>query len=260
MPGSYRGITVTSVIGKILETCLKTRLDKILQSSQNKLQRGFTEGASPLHAGLIISEAYFESKDNTTDLILQTFDAEKAFDIVWHDMYSLLRKLFIDGVGGDLWLLVKPLHTDAHTLIKWYGELSNEINLQQGIRQGAKLSTLMYKRFNNNLLDTIQESTEGIKIGTADISSPTCAGDIALLTENQADAQILTNNIDNASSRDRFLINPSKSEVIKFKTSRKVGDKVQVHLGTSEISHVRQAIHLGVERNEANTPDTQKRI
>ena len=97
LPGSYRGITVTSVIGKILETCLKTRLDKILKSSQNKLQRGFTEGVSPLHAGLIISEAYFEAKDNKTDLILQTFDAEKAFDIVWHD--SLLRKLFIDGVG-----------------------------------------------------------------------------------------------------------------------------------------------------------------
>ena len=63
----------------------------------DKLQRGFTEGVSPLHAGLIISEAYFEAKDNKTDLILQTFDAEKAFDIVWHD--SLLRKLFIDGVG-----------------------------------------------------------------------------------------------------------------------------------------------------------------
>ena len=258
MPGSYRGITVTSVIGKILETCLQTRLDKILKSSQNKLQRGFTEGVSPLHAGLIISEAYFEAKDNKTDLILQTFDAEKAFDIVWHD--SLLRKLFIDGVGGDLWLLVQSLHTDAHTLIKWNGELSNEITLQQGIRQGAKLSTLMYKRFNNNLLDTIQESTEGIKIGTADISSPTCADDIALLTENQADAQILTNTIDHASSKDRFLINPSKSEIIKFKTSRKAGEKVHVHLGTSEISQVRQTIHLGVERNETNTPDTQKRI
>ena len=145
-------------------------------------------------------------------------------------------------------------------MIKWNGELSNEITLQQGIRQGAKLSTLIYKRFNNNLLDTIQESTDGIKIGTADISSPTCADDIALLTENQADAQILTNTIDNTSSRDRFLINPSKSEIIKFKTSRKVGDKVQVHLGTSDISQVRQTIHLGVERNEANTPDTQKRI
>ena len=164
MPGCYRGITVTSVKGKILETCLKTHLDKILQSSQNKLQKGFAEGVSPLHAGLIISEAYFDAIDNKTDLILQTFDAEKAFDC----MTVFFENYLLTG-WGDLWLLVKSLHTDVHTFIKWNGELSNEITLQQGIRQGAKLSTLMYKRFNNNLLDTIQESTEGIKIGTADI-------------------------------------------------------------------------------------------
>ena len=91
MPGSsWGGITVTSVMGKILETCIKIRFDKILQSSQNKLQRGFTEDVSPLHAGLIISEAYSEAKDNKTNIILQTFDTGKAFDIVWLD--SLLRK------------------------------------------------------------------------------------------------------------------------------------------------------------------------
>ena len=84
--------------------------------SQNKLQRGFTEGTSPLMAGLIITEAYAKAKDKNEPLIMQTLDAEKAFDVVWHD--SLLRKLYKDGVRGDLWLLVKSLHTDSHTLVK----------------------------------------------------------------------------------------------------------------------------------------------
>ena len=35
---------------------------------------------------------------------------------------------------------------------------------------------------------------------------------------------------------------------------------VQVQLGGQNISQVSQAVHLGVERNENNTPDTQKRI
>ena len=80
---------------------------------------------------------------------MQTLDAEKAFDVVWHD--SLLRKLYKDGVRGDLWLLVKSLHTDSHTIVKWHGEHTQPILIEQGIRQGAKLSTLMYKRFNNDL-------------------------------------------------------------------------------------------------------------
>ena len=67
-------------------------------------------------AGLIITEAYAEAKDKNEPLIMQTLDAEKAFDVVWHD--SLLRKLYKDGVRGDLWLLVKSLHTDSHTIVK----------------------------------------------------------------------------------------------------------------------------------------------
>ena len=258
VPGNYRGITVTSLIGKILEACLKTRLDDVLGGSQNALQRGFTEGVSPLHAGLIISEAFFEAKDQKSELMLQALDADKAFDIVWHN--NLFRKLYMDGVEGDLWLLTQSLHKDARTMIKWEGELSEEIVLQQGIRQGAKLSTLMYKRFNNGLLDQIQECKEGTKIGASDVTSPTCADDIALLSQNSADAQILTNTIENASKRDRFIINPSKSELVKFKTTRKCTDTVQLFIGQHEIKQVSQATHLGIERNETNTPDVQKRI
>ena len=93
--------------------------------------------------------------------------------------------------------------------------------MRQDIRQGAKLSTLMYKRFNNYLLDTLQSAPEGVKIGTLDVSLPTCADDIALLTNKQTDAQILTNIIDHASSMDRFTINPLKSEILVFKTSKR---------------------------------------
>ena len=77
----------------------------------------------------------------------------------------------------------------------------------------------MYKRFNNDLLNTLQSAPEGVKIGTLDVSSPT--DDIALLTNKQTDAQILTNIIDHASSMDRFTINPLKSEILVFKTSKR---------------------------------------
>ena len=95
--------------------------------------------------------------------------------------------------------------------------------MRQGIRQGAKLPALnlMYKRFNNDLLDTLQLAREGVKIGTLDVSSPTCADDIALLTNKQADAPIHTIAIDFASSLDRFTINQMKSEILVFKTSKR---------------------------------------
>ena len=152
------------------------------------------------------------------------------------------------------------MHTDANTLVKWQGEMSEHIQMRQGIRQGAKLSTLMYKRFNNDLLDTLQSAPEGVKIGTLDVSSPTCADDIALLTNKQTDAQILTNIIDHASSMDRFTINPLKSEILVFKTSKRTPQNIEVVYKQNTITQVTSLKHLGIERNQSNTPDIAKRI
>ncbi|KAK3083919.1 hypothetical protein FSP39_005338 [Pinctada imbricata] len=210
-------------------------------------------------AGLLIAEAIAEAKDNKVNLILQTLDAEKAFDVVWHD--SLLQKLYKDGVEGDLWLLVQSLHKNANTIVKWEGEISGNIPILQGIRQGAKLSTLMYKRFNNDLINHLQNANEGIKIGTHDISSPTCADDISLLTPNEAEAQILTNLVYETSRRDRFNINPSKCELIYYKNNNLQDPAPCVFLGGGgRIQNVLTLKHLGIERNSSNTPDVAGRI
>lgn len=45
----YRGITVLPVISKIIETIIKQRTTNIILKTQNKSQRGFTIGVSPMN-------------------------------------------------------------------------------------------------------------------------------------------------------------------------------------------------------------------
>jgi hypothetical protein len=59
----------------------------------------------------------------------------------------------------------------------------------QGIRQGAKLSTALYKRYNNNILNALDRSNMGAEIGNIRVVAPTCADDIALLVSSQSEAQ-----------------------------------------------------------------------
>ncbi|CAC5413569.1 unnamed protein product [Mytilus coruscus] len=47
---NYRGITVLPVIGKIVETIIKERSTNRVLETQNKKQRGFTAGSSPLNS------------------------------------------------------------------------------------------------------------------------------------------------------------------------------------------------------------------
>ena len=58
-----RGITVLSIVGKILERVLQNPTKYMMEAQQSKMQRGFTNNSSTVNSALIISEAQNEAKD-----------------------------------------------------------------------------------------------------------------------------------------------------------------------------------------------------
>ena len=81
-PSNYRGISITSLLGKALEHVI---LDKIqTKLPQTQLQFGFTEGLSPTMAAICLTEVITEANINKTPLIVMTLDTEKAFDRACH--------------------------------------------------------------------------------------------------------------------------------------------------------------------------------
>ena len=115
-PGNYRGITVTPVLLKVLEHVINARHNEIIEATKSRLQKGFTNGCSSLNAALILTECINESKNNIEDLLFTTLDTQKAFDVV--DQISLLRRLFLDGIDGDDWLLIRDLYSDCSSRVK----------------------------------------------------------------------------------------------------------------------------------------------
>ena len=101
---NFRGITVTSVFGKLFESLLLTRLTQ-LNHDQSDLQYGFTKGLTPTMAALLLTEAATDSRTRKQHLYLATLDTQKAFDVVDHTI--LLNKLYDEGINHKLWLIVQ---------------------------------------------------------------------------------------------------------------------------------------------------------
>ena len=97
-PNSYRKITITNLIGKVIEKIHLTRNSNAITEQQNKLQTGFTQGEMPIIAALILSELIAEAKSNKSPLYVAFMDARKAFDLVWHT--GLFRDLYTFGITG----------------------------------------------------------------------------------------------------------------------------------------------------------------
>ena len=170
LPTNYRGITVLSILGKLLEKVILKRSDPILSINQSRLQRGFTRNSSSVNGALIITEAQNEAVDLREDLHLVTLDAAKAFDVVWQD--SLMRKIYNAGVDGSLWLTTANLCRDAETSVKWSSHVSEPFKVQQGVRQGGVLSAQHCKLYNNDLLHMIVNLQTGTTIGHINCSTP----------------------------------------------------------------------------------------
>jgi hypothetical protein len=93
---NYRGITMLPVISKIVETIIKDRIQKQVIETQNRKQRGFTSGSSPINSVLPVEECYREVVDNNTEGQVILRDAKAAFDKVIHS--HMERRVYQAGI------------------------------------------------------------------------------------------------------------------------------------------------------------------
>ncbi|CAG2233283.1 unnamed protein product [Mytilus edulis] len=93
--------------------------------------------------------------------------------------------------------------------VKYNNSLSGEVKVTQGVRQGAKLSTMLYKRYNNNILKALERSEIGAEIGSSRQDSKYCH----LLTSRSGASRGCGRPIDNNISRNLL----HNKETLEFK-------------------------------------------
>ena len=99
-PASYRPISLTSTLSKLMEKMVSTRLKWFLEKHDllTQYQAGFREGRST-NDHLVKLQDNIMKQLNTGGHVLSVFlDIEKAFDMMWGD--GLILKLSKLGIGG----------------------------------------------------------------------------------------------------------------------------------------------------------------
>ena len=102
--------------------------------------------------------------------------------------------------------MINNLHHESQTAVKWQGQLSSTYINQQGVRQGGVLSADLFKVYNNGLLDRIQISGKGTRIGRLGIQAPTCADDMTILTNDACSLQFLVESCKDSNNMDGYIL------------------------------------------------------
>ena len=134
-------------------------------------------------------------------------------------------KLFHQGINLHIWKVVDQLYSSLTSKVFWRGTLSGDFPALQGVRQGSILSTGLYKLYINELLLLFEDSKIGTSIGTVYTGCPTVTDDLTLSSNDDYDTQSMLDIAYSYVNRERYVIHPEKSVIIKKDSTEKPSGK-----------------------------------
>jgi hypothetical protein len=162
-PDNYRGLTITSAIGKLFNRVLNERLVKFLEKHKiiSDCQIGFTKQARTSDHMFIIKtiiDKYCIAKNKK---VFACFvDLKKAFDTVIHEGIKL--KLLEIGSGSLFYNIIKNMYAVSKSCVKIDDTLSDFPPTQLGVKQGDNLSPNLFKIFINELPKYLEKSSDPV--------------------------------------------------------------------------------------------------
>ena len=127
---NYRGVTVTSVFAKVLESLLLPRLQCHLANKgiPHTNQTAYRKGVSCAEA-IFSTLSTYSNKNEKMHMYFYDFDSIQ---------YPMC--LFEAGVDGRVWRPLRRWYTSPRCRVKINGSLSSVITLERGVLQGSVLS------------------------------------------------------------------------------------------------------------------------
>ena len=162
-PASYRPISVTSHVGKLVEKLVRKKLveflitNKLIEENKHRSRKNRSTLSQLLHEHDLIIDKLC-SGDNC-DLVF--LDMSKAFDMVDHSL--LLIKMKNKGVCGSLLRWMHAFLSERHQSVRVRNELSSKARLVSGVPQGSVLAPVLFLIFIVDLGQDVQDVVDILK-------------------------------------------------------------------------------------------------
>lgn len=246
---NYRGVALTSIVGKVYTHILNKRLTKWTEQN-NKIveeQAGFRAGHSTVDHIFTLFSIVQRFLQKNSKLYVAFVDFRKAFDCVdrttlWH----VLRKA---GIHGKLYYAVKGVYNTVLACVRDKNTYTQYFTCPRGVKQGCLLSPLMFSFFVNELaIEVSAYGRHGIQLlpGCIEIFLLLFADDIILLSNTVIGLQNQLNHLKAEADRLHLTVNLDKTNVMVFRGGGHLADREKWHYGDEEVKVTNCYKYLGL--------------
>ena len=150
-PGNYRGICISSCLGKFFTSILNYRLNTFLEEHEilNKNQIGFRYGFRTSDHIPVLKTLIDFYKLHKKPLFACFIDFRKAYDIVWRE--GLFFELIQNGCSKNFVRILLSMYSSVKYKVKLSSGSTPVFSSNIGLKQGCNMSPSLFNVFINDI-------------------------------------------------------------------------------------------------------------
>ena len=248
-PNNFRGVAVSSCLGKLFNKILNTRLEKkcVKEGLVNDCQGSSKKGSRTADHLMIIRfliDKYVNASGKK--LFACFFDIRKAYDTVPRNLlfYTLLKDY---NIGGNFLKILQKMYSENNIYIKLSEGLCEPFVSTVGVLQGETNSPLIFNLFVNKISEVFDDSCDPVMINNTPQSCLLWSDDLFVVSQSAEGLQNAISNVVAFYASLGLQCNSKKTKILIFNKSGRVLKGYSFFLAGTQLEIAEYYQYLGIK-------------